>query len=141
MTALVDLPPSPAVNGNGSTFAQDALSSVNGTSTHPVLVLEPAAFKAYLLALVPALLGAPLDELEESLFDGDFEDRVARFSTESGGAIYVSKLKTDLEGALSLANAQSDAYRNQSRMPHSSLMHISSPSSSHTLLITSPPSL
>jgi len=90
---------SPAINGT-SAFASDANTTLNGNGTHPALVLDPTAFKSYLLALVPALLGATLDELEVSLFDPEFEDRVARFSTESGGAIYVSKLKNELEGTI-----------------------------------------
>lgn len=87
MSTLVEQPASPAVNGSFATPEP----TTNGT--HPALVLEPDAFKAYLLLLVPALLGASPEELEATLFDSEFEERVARFSTESGGAIYVSKLK------------------------------------------------
>ena len=44
-------------------------------------------------------VGAPSEELE-SIFDEDFDDRVARFAGEGGGVVYVVKKRDEQESEL-----------------------------------------
>ena len=82
---------------NGTTTPEP---TTNGT--HAVLIpLDPLVFRTYLLTLLPPFFGASAEELE-TIFDSEFEDRVSKFSTEAGGALYIAKLKDDVEGALYL---------------------------------------
>jgi hypothetical protein len=68
--------------------------------------LEPAnpptfdieVFRNYILTLLPPVLGASIDELEGSLFDQDFEDRVSKFAAEPGAVVYVLKRKDEVTG-------------------------------------------
>jgi hypothetical protein len=86
---------------------------VNGTNGTPSLApdatlpippsaapsFDPAQFRTYLLALLPPVLGASVDELEASLFDSEFEERAARFAAEGTEAVYVVKTRRgDLDG-------------------------------------------
>ncbi|KZT09045.1 uncharacterized protein LAESUDRAFT_696464 [Laetiporus sulphureus 93-53] len=75
------------VNGNG--VANDGLSE-------PALPFDASVFRSYLLALLPPVVGAYLEELD-SLFDKDFDERVSRFGEEGGGVIYVVKKKDEDE--------------------------------------------
>ena len=59
---------------------------------------DPEIFRSYLLSLLPPVIGALPSELD-SLFDHNFDERVARFATETGGVIYVVKVKDEVEGA------------------------------------------
>ncbi|KAJ4485207.1 dynein heavy chain, N-terminal region 1-domain-containing protein [Lentinula aciculospora] len=79
--------------------------TTNGTNGHSETPppTEPAApffdpeiFRSYLLALLPPVIGARSSDLE-GLFDGDFDERVARFSGEGGGVLYVVKAKDEVE--------------------------------------------
>jgi hypothetical protein len=80
-------------------------TSVNGLHT-PDLAQEPttpspfdsSVFRDYLLSLLPPLLGAAHDELEATLFDDEFHDRVTKFATEAGAVLYVLKRKEDTPG-------------------------------------------
>lgn len=79
----------------------------NGTNGTPPLVsdatlpitpsaapsFDPAQFRTYLLALLPPVLGATVDELESSLFESDFDERAARFAAEGAEAIYIVKTR------------------------------------------------
>ncbi|KAK1225811.1 dynein heavy chain [Marasmius sp. AFHP31] len=68
------------------------------TPEPPTSSFDPEIFRTYLSALLPALIGALPEELE-SIFDHDFEERVARFAAEGGNVIYVVKsIKTKDEG-------------------------------------------
>ncbi|KAL0574898.1 dynein heavy chain [Marasmius crinis-equi] len=80
-----------------------ALTNGNGhdspaTPEPPTSSFDPAIFRSYLLALLPALIGALPEELE-AIFDHDFEERVTRFAGEGGNVIYVVKsIKAKDEG-------------------------------------------
>ncbi len=67
----------------------------------PTVSFDPEVFRTYLLALLPPVIGATLAELD-SLFDDEFNDRVARFSSEGGGVVYVVKAKDEVEGTYSM---------------------------------------
>ena len=54
-------------------------------------------FRSYLLSLLPPVMGAYPSDLE-SLFDEELDARVARFASDSGGIIYVVKVKEESEG-------------------------------------------
>ena len=75
--------------------------SENGTAPSVATHSPPydsELFRSYLLNLLPPVIGAnPLDL--ESLFDGEFEEKVARFASEAGGVVYVVKVKEEAEGA------------------------------------------
>ncbi|KXN93108.1 hypothetical protein AN958_00032 [Leucoagaricus sp. SymC.cos] len=51
---------------------------------------DPLIFCIYLLALLPSVIGADPAKLD-TLFDDEFEERVGRFVTRSGGVIYAVK--------------------------------------------------
>jgi dynein heavy chain 1 len=80
-----------AANGTNGT------EQINGNGVHDTN-FDTSVFRQYLLALLPPVLGAAPDELEETLFDSDFDDRVTKFAAEGGGVIYVVKVKHDLGG-------------------------------------------
>lgn len=69
----------------------------------PPTSFDPAAFRTYLLALLPAVFGASLDDLQDSLFDDEFDERVVRFAAEGGSVVYVVKVRQDYEGAVYLS--------------------------------------
>ena len=75
--------------------------SENGTAPSVAAHSPPfdsELFRSYLLNLLPPVIGAnPLDL--ESLFDDEFEEKVARFASEAGGVVYVVKAKEESEGA------------------------------------------
>ncbi|KAI0055925.1 cytoplasmic dynein heavy chain 1 [Artomyces pyxidatus] len=72
------------VNGNGAIHHDEPSS------------FDSSAFRAYLLSLLPPVLGASPADLE-SIFDDEFDERVARFAGEGGGVIYVVKKKDEVE--------------------------------------------
>lgn len=88
MSSLDEGPP--AVNGVHSETPQ----VVAAAST----AYDPSLFRAYLLALLPPVIGASAEELEATLFDHEFEERVSKFSGEGGSVIYVVKVKDEVEG-------------------------------------------
>ncbi|KAF8610057.1 hypothetical protein BDV93DRAFT_517252 [Ceratobasidium sp. AG-I] len=79
----------------------------NGTNGTPSLVsdatlpiapsaapsFDPAQFRTYLLALLPPVLGATVEELESSLFESEFDERATRFAAEGAEATYVVKTR------------------------------------------------
>lgn len=79
-----------------------ALTTTNGINhdTAPVesaVVFDSEIFRSYLLALLPPVIGALPSELD-SLFDAEFDERVARFAADTGGSLYVVKSKEESEG-------------------------------------------
>ena len=68
------------------------------SQTQP-LSFDTDIFRTYLLALLPPVIGALPSELD-SLFDDEFDERVARFAAESGGVVYIVKVKDEVEGLL-----------------------------------------
>ena len=88
MSSLDEAPP--AVNGVHS----DTPPAATTTS----VPYDPSLFRSYLLALLPPVIGASAEELEGSLFDHEFEERVSKFSGEGGNVIYVVKVKDEVEG-------------------------------------------
>ena len=99
------MPLSPALNGSHDALSPSldppaSASSTNGTANgnaNPVFDL--GAMRAYLLAVLPAMFGAALEELEVPLSGEDFDERMMRFAGESGGPLYVVKVKEGGEGA------------------------------------------
>lgn len=62
---------------------------------------DPAQFRTYLLALLPPVLGASVEELENSLFESEFDERATRFAAEGAEAVYVVKTRRgDPDGML-----------------------------------------
>lgn len=90
---------------NPSTTAPVTPPATNGIiSTEPSL--EPAnptafdndIFRNYILTLLPPVLGASTEDLESTLFDQDFAERVAKFATEPTTVVYILKRKDEVTG-------------------------------------------
>jgi hypothetical protein len=64
----------------------------------PSASFNPDIFRKYLLTLLPPVIGADPRDLH-TIFDEEFNDRVARFVNETGGVIYVVKSKEESEGS------------------------------------------
>lgn len=77
------------LNGNGITG--------NGTASTST-AFDTELFTHYLLTLLPPVIGATQVELEETLFDAEYEERVTRFASEGGNVLYVQKVKDEDEG-------------------------------------------
>ncbi|KAI0249468.1 cytoplasmic dynein heavy chain 1 [Lactifluus subvellereus] len=75
------------INGN---------SSIPHDEAAPSSSFDPGIFRTYILSLLPPVLGASPEETE-SIFDGDFEERVTRFASEGTGVIYIVKRKDEVE--------------------------------------------
>jgi len=82
--------PQPALT-NGTTTNGDH------SSTEPPSLFDADIFRRYLLSLLPPVIGANISDLQ-SIFDNEFNDRVARFAADTGGVIYVVQAKEDNEG-------------------------------------------
>lgn len=80
------------VNGTNGAHADGALDAPAPSA------FDAAPLRAYLLALLPPLLGAHPDDVEQ-IFEDEFEERAARFAAEGNGVVYVSKLKHEIDGA------------------------------------------
>ncbi|TDL28910.1 hypothetical protein BD410DRAFT_738739 [Rickenella mellea] len=63
----------------------------------PPATFDSAPIRAFLLLLLPPMLGASQEDLEDSLFDYEFEERISRFAAEGGGPLYVVKHKDEAE--------------------------------------------
>ena len=78
-----------------------SLSPTNGSLNHqepePTSAFDSEIFRSYLLSLLPPVIGALPSDIE-SLFDEEFDARVARFASDTGGVIYVVKVKEESEG-------------------------------------------
>ncbi|KAF8627873.1 hypothetical protein AX15_004203 [Amanita polypyramis BW_CC] len=73
--------------------------SENGTTpsvSTPSPPFDAELLRAYLLSLLPPVIGANSSDLE-SLFDSQFDEKVSRFASESGGVVYVVKVKEESE--------------------------------------------
>ena len=99
-----------SIKSVSETFVRDmdppsSLAPTNGSINHqepePTSAFDPEIFRSYLLSLLPPVIGAYPSDLE-SLFDGEFDARVARFASDTGGVIYVVKVKEESEGMSSL---------------------------------------
>jgi hypothetical protein len=107
-----------------------SLAPTNGSINHqepdPTSAFNPEIFRSYLLSLLPPVIGAYLSDLE-SLFDEEFDARVARFASDTGGVIYVVKVNEESEGTslyfTSIPN-QSDILSKMIPLPH---FHITLP--------------
>lgn len=84
----------PHTNGATNGAVHDGETAITTSTPSP---FDPTIFKAYFLALLPPLLAAAPHELDY-LFDDEFNDRVQRFASEGGGAMYVVKKKEESEG-------------------------------------------
>ena len=79
---------------------------VNGTNGHHDGLLEPTTqfdvslFRSYLSALLPPVVGASLEELDDLFESGDFHETVLKFVGEGSDVIYVVKRRVDLEGSV-----------------------------------------
>lgn len=79
---------------------------VNGTNGHHDGLLEPTTqfdvsfFRSYLSALLPPVVGALPEELDDLFESGDFDETVSKFAGEGSDVIYVVKRRVDLEGSL-----------------------------------------
>ncbi|CCO26269.1 Dynein heavy chain, cytoplasmic AltName: Full=Dynein heavy chain, cytosolic [Rhizoctonia solani AG-1 IB] len=60
----------------------------------PASSFDPAQFRTYLLALLPPVIGATVDEIEATLFDSEFDEKSTRFAAEGTEAIYIVKTRT-----------------------------------------------
>lgn len=80
-----------------STLAPPINGSLNHQEPEPTSVFDPEIFRSYLLSLLPPVIGAIPEDLG-SLFDEEFNARVARFASDTGGVIYVVKVKEDSKG-------------------------------------------
>lgn len=84
----------PEINGiNGGS------NGLNGGSASTSTAFDTELFTTYLLSLLPPLIGATQSEIEETLFDSEYEERVTRFAHEGGTVLYAQKVKEEDEGA------------------------------------------
>jgi hypothetical protein len=83
------------INGNSSMPHDEAAPSSS---------FDPTIFRTYLLSLLPPVLGASPEEIE-SIFDSEFDERVARFASEGTGVIYIVKRRDEVEGTLFFISA------------------------------------
>jgi len=80
---------------------------VNGTNGHHDGLLEPTTqfdvslFQSYLSALLPPVVGALPEELDDLFESSDFNETASKFATEGSDVIYVVKRRVDLEGSMS----------------------------------------
>lgn len=78
---------------------------VNGTNGHHDGLLEPTTqfddslFRSYLSALLPPVVGALPEELDDLFESSDFDETVSKFAAEGSDVIYVVKQRVDLEGS------------------------------------------
>ena len=90
----------PLTNGTGSAHINGNGSAQADGPSEPAIPFEPSVLRRYLQLLIPPLLGATEEDIE-TLFDDDFDERVTKFASEGGGAIYVVKKKEDTGGEYS----------------------------------------
>jgi hypothetical protein len=88
--------PSTLAHVNG-TNGINGSSSIPHDDAAPSSSFDPGIFRTYLLTLLPPVLGVTLEETE-SIFDGDFDERAARFASEGTGVIYIVKRRDEVEG-------------------------------------------
>ncbi|KAI5123732.1 hypothetical protein M0805_000325 [Coniferiporia weirii] len=93
--ATMEPPVALAASTNGTLPHGDGPDAAAPAPAAPAF--DTAVLRTYLLALLPAVLGAPLEDLERQLFNADFDERAARFVVEGGGPLYVVKVKDGVE--------------------------------------------
>lgn len=86
-TPLIPEDSSQLTNGNG-----------NGTAAAPLPSVDSDVFRSYLLALLPPVLGASVEDIEGTLFDEEFDEKVLRYASDGNSVIYVAKTRIDSEG-------------------------------------------
>ncbi|KAF9519887.1 hypothetical protein BS47DRAFT_1370608 [Hydnum rufescens UP504] len=79
-----------------SSVSPSLAESINGNAAS-LSSFDTSVFKSYLLSLLPPVLGATLDDLRDSLFDDEFDERISRFAAEGGSVIYVAKTRLESE--------------------------------------------
>ena len=78
---------------------------VNGTNGNHDGLLEPTTqfvislFQSYLSALLPPVVGALPEEMDDLFEPSDFHETVSKFAAEGSDVIYVVKRQVDLEGS------------------------------------------
>jgi dynein heavy chain 1 len=92
-------PTIPTTNGVNGILHHDGPSESPAPTTTTTTTFDPAVFQSYLLSLLPPVLGVSPEELE-TLFDEEFEEKVLRFASETGGVVYVVKLRDTTEGTV-----------------------------------------
>jgi hypothetical protein len=90
--AALDASPGSLALTNGHTNG-NGIHHANGEGAPGAL--DADVVRVYLSALLPALLGARVDELWQ-IFEDEFEERVARFAAEGSGVMYATKIKHDI---------------------------------------------
>jgi len=84
---------------------------VNGTNGHHDGLLEPTTqfdvslFRSYLSALLPPVVGALPEELDDLFESSECDETVSKFAAEGSDVIYVVKRRVDLEGSVFLRYA------------------------------------
>lgn len=79
---------------------------VNGINGHHDGLLEPTTqfdvslFRSYLSALLPPVVGALPEELDDLFESDDFEETVSKFAAEGPDVTYVVKQRVDPEGSV-----------------------------------------
>ena len=79
---------------------------VNGTNGHHDGLLEPTMqfdiylFRSYLSTLLPPVVGALPEELDDLFESGDFHETVSKLAAEGSDVIYLVKRRVDLEGSV-----------------------------------------
>jgi hypothetical protein len=91
------LTPSTPPGANGIITPEPSLEPANPTA------FDVEVFRQYILSLLPPVLGASIEDLENTLFDHDFDDRVSKFASEPGAVVYVLKKKDEAIGTHSSA--------------------------------------
>jgi hypothetical protein len=100
-----------AANPTTMAAVEQSLAPTNGNGVHvdgngidgsaPATVtssFDTSLLHNYLLSLLPPLFGAAPDDLWE-IFEGEgFDEYAARFATEGNGALYISKIRQEMEG-------------------------------------------
>jgi hypothetical protein len=93
-------PAAPSSSPSTPDLVLDGPAAVNGNgSANPLPSIDPSIFRPYLLALLPVVLSASIEDIESTLFDDDFDDRVLRFASEGSNVVYIEKTRIDSEGA------------------------------------------
>ena len=131
-------PAAPSSSPSAPDLALDGPAAVNGNgNANPLPSIDSNVFRSYLLALLPVVLAASTEDIESTLFDDEFDERVSKFASEGNSVIYVEKTRIDSEGEQSAQTPRKrqnvDLDYLQTIVHH--LSHISSPINSHILLL------
>ena len=90
-------------------LTQLPVNGTNGTNGghHHDGLLEPTTqfdlslFRSYLSALLPPVVGASPEEVDDLVESRDFVETVSKFAAEGPDVIYIVKQRVDLEGSVS----------------------------------------